>query len=234
MEYLRVGLASLFSLFALFLLTKLMGNKQMSELTMFDYIIGISIGSIAAEMATELEKPLYPLLAMVIYAVISLFISILGQKSIALRRMFFGKSLILMSNGKIIRKNLKKGRLDLNEFLIQCRQNGYFDLSEIHTAILEPSGKISILPFSKNRPATADDLKIEPKKDSVCYNVIMDGIILEKNLKAAGFDKKWLLSQLKTNGAKNEKEVVFAAITNDGQINLFKNNDAFQKNDIFE
>lgn len=99
MDYIKIILTSLFSLAALFALTKLVGNKQMSELTMFDYIIGISIGSIAAEMATELEEPMKPLTSMIIYALVSGLISVATSKSMKLRRFFFGRSTVLMRNG---------------------------------------------------------------------------------------------------------------------------------------
>ncbi len=234
MDYLTIVLTSLFSLAALFVLTKLVGNKQMSEITMFDYINSITIGSIAAEMATELEKPLQPLTAMVVYAVASYFISIATSKSLKVRRVIFGKSIILMRNGKIFRKNLKKGHLDLNEFLVQCRSNGYFDISAINTAVLEPSGKISFMPFPSKRPVTAEDLKTVPVNDDIFFNVIMDGKVLEENLKSTGKDINWLRNELKTQGVKSPKEVFLGVLDMSGTLNIFKNNDELEKNDYFE
>ena len=96
MDLLNIALTSIGSIIVLFLLTKLIGNRQMSELNMFDYINGITIGSIAAEMATSLEGDfLKPLLAMIIYGVVTVLISILANKNIKLRRFFNGKTLIL-------------------------------------------------------------------------------------------------------------------------------------------
>lgn len=234
MDYLTIVLTSLFSLAALFVLTKLVGNKQMSEITMFDYINSITIGSIAAEMATELEKPLRPLTAMAVYAVASYLISIATSKSLKVRRVIFGKSIVLMRNGKIYRKNLKKGHLDLNEFLVQCRSNGYFDISAINTAVLEPSGKISFMPFPSKRPVTAEDLKTVPVNDDIFFNVIMDGRVLEENLKSTGKDINWLRNELKTQGVKSPKEVFLGVLDMSGTLNIFKNNDEFEKNDFFE
>lgn len=234
MDYLTIVLTSLFSLAALFVLTKLVGNKQMSEITMFDYINSITIGSIAAEMATELEKPLRPLTAMAVYAVASYLISIATSKSLKVRRVIFGKSIVLMRNGKIYRKNLKKGHLDLNEFLVQCRSNGYFDISAINTAVLEPSGKISFMPFPSKRPVTAEDLKTVPVNDDIFFNVIMDGRVLEENLKSTGKDINWLRNELKTQGVKSPKEVFLGVLDMSGTLNIFKNNDELEKNDFFE
>ncbi len=127
MDLLKIVALSLGSVIFLFILTKLMGNKEMSQLSMFDYIIGITIGSIAAEMATALENDfMQPLVAMAIYAVVSIIISILSYKSLKFRRISSGDSLILLDNGEIYRDNLKKAKLDLNEFLMQCRINRIF------------------------------------------------------------------------------------------------------------
>ena len=172
MDYITVIITSLVSLFVLFLLTKLVGNRQLSEFNMFDYIVSITIGSIAAEMATELEHPEKPLLAMAVYALISFVISVITAKSIKLRRILFGHSVVLMKSGQLYKKNFKKTRLDLNEFLMQARLNGYFDLSQVDTAVMEASGKISFMPKAASRPATPEDLKIVPEADKVFYNVI--------------------------------------------------------------
>lgn len=127
MDLLKIVALSLGSVIFLFILTKLMGNKEMSQLSMFDYIIGITIGSISAEMATALESDfMQPLVAMAVYAVVSIIISVLSYKSLKFRRISSGDCLILLDNGEIYRDNLKKAKLDLNEFLMQCRINRIF------------------------------------------------------------------------------------------------------------
>ena len=128
MEILYVIALSLGSIVAIFILTKLMGYRQMSQMSMFDYINGITIGSIAAEMATSLEENfVQPLVAMIVYAMSALMLSWIGSKSIRARRVIEGKPLVLMDHGKLYRENLKKAKIDVTEFLVQCRVNGYFD-----------------------------------------------------------------------------------------------------------
>ena len=147
MNIIKIISLSLGSLVILFLLTKLMGNREISQLTMFDYIVGITIGSIAAEMSTSLENNfIEPVVAMLIYGIVSFSISFFTCKSLNMRRFFTGKAKILLDNGKLYRKNFKSAKLDINEFLMECRINGYFNLSDIQTAILEPNGRISFLP----------------------------------------------------------------------------------------
>lgn len=122
MDLLKIVALSFGSLIFLFILTKLMGNKEMSQLSMFDYIIGITIGSIAAEMSTALGNDfMQPVVAMAVYAAVSIVISIFSYKSLKFRRIISGNSLILLDNGELYRDNLKKAKLDLNEFLMQCR-----------------------------------------------------------------------------------------------------------------
>ena len=233
MDYITVIITSLVSLFVLFLLTKLVGNRQLSELNMFDYIVSITIGSIAAETATELEHPEKPLIAMAVYALVSFAISVITAKSIKLRRILFGHSVILMKGGQLYKKNFKKTRLDLNEFLMQARLNGYFDLSQVDTAVMEASGKISFMPKAANRPATPEDLKIVPEADKVFYNVIMDGHILEQNLKAAGRDIRWLENCLKSKGNKIN-DIFLATLDSSGTLSIFRSSDREIKNDFFE
>ena len=140
------ALSSLLSIAVLFLLAKLMGTKQVSQMTMFDYAVGITIGSVAAELATELEEPAKPLTALILYGVVAFLISILTNKSVKARAVVTGKPLVLLENGVIYRQNLKKARLDLNEFLTYCRIGGWFDLNQLQSAVLEHNGVVSFLP----------------------------------------------------------------------------------------
>ena len=211
MELLNIVLTSIGSVVVLFILTKLMGKRQLSQLSMFDYINGITIGSIAAEMATSLEDDfLKPLLAMVIYALFSILISYVSCKSIVLRKFLSGEPLVLMKNGKIYENNLKKAKLDIDEFLVQCRNSGYFDVSNIEEALLEPNGKISFLPISKQRPVTPQDLNLSVPKDAFVINVIVDGNIMKENLKYTGNEEKWLKKQLDKQGISRVEDVFLA------------------------
>lgn len=148
---------SLFSIIVLFLLAKLMGNRQVSQMSMFDYVNGITIGSIAAEFATSLEDDYWmPLTAMVVYGVTAALISYITCKSMAARKFINGKPVVLYENGKLYEKNLAAAKLDINEFLTQCRTAGYFDLADLQTAILETNGQVSFLPLAAQRPVTPE------------------------------------------------------------------------------
>ena len=114
------------------------------------------------------------------------------SKFVKLRPMLSGRTLILYDNGTLFKENFKKAKIDLNEFLVQCRTNGFFNLSDIKTALLEGNGKISFLPYSDRRPANPSDFNIKPKEDSIVTNLILDGKVMEENLKELQLDKLWL------------------------------------------
>lgn len=235
MDLLKIVALSSFSAITLFILTKLMGNKEMSQLSMFDYIIGITIGSIAAEMATALENDfMQPLVAMVIYAVIAIIFSVCSSKSIKIRRVIYGTSLILLDNGILYRKNFKKAKLDINEFLTQCRTNGYFNLSDIQTAILESNGKISFLPVSYKRPTTPSDLNINVQPDKVCVNIIIDGVLLKENLYYTGNDEVWLQKQLTSQNIDKVEDIFLAICDSNNNLITYKTNDIQNSHDFFE
>lgn len=216
-------LTSLGSFAALFLAAKLIGHKQIAQLDFFDYITGITIGSIAAEMATELEKPWKPLTALLIYAGITLLLSVVTNKVPRTRKYLYGAPTILMDQGKLYRKNLKKCKLDLNEFLVMCRQQGYFDLTSIQTAIFEFNGKLTILPVSTQRPATPSDMKLAPEQELLFAELIMDGRIQERNLKSMGLDLTWLDKQLKQRGIHSPKDVFLAVCDQNQNLILYEN-----------
>lgn len=210
MNILNLCLVTLASFGVLFLVAKLIGHKQIAQLDFFDYITGITIGSIAAEMATELEQPWKPLIAMVIYGGITLLLSVVSNKFPRARKYLNGTPTILMDHGKLYYENLKKAKLDLSEFMVMCRQQGYFDLTSIQTAVFEYNGKLAILPVSSQRPVTPNDLDFAPEQELLFTELIMDGRVLEGNLKRMGLDMAWLNKKLKEYHVQSPKDVLLA------------------------
>lgn len=222
MELLKVVLTSILSVVSLFIIAKIMGHKQMSQLDFFDYITGITIGSIAAELATELENPWKPLVAMVVYGVITVVLTLVTSKLPKSRKIINGTPTIIMNNGKIYRENMKKAKLDLTEFMVLCRQKGFFNLNDIQTAVFEYNGELTILPKSNKRPANPEDMNLSPNPEYINTEVIMDGRILEENLKRMGLDHIWLEKRIKEQGFKNSKEIFLATCDENKQLTLFK------------
>lgn len=223
MEIAKVIITTLFSVISLFIIAKLMGHKQVAQLDFFDYISGITIGSIGAELATELETPLKPFTSLLIYCLVSISLSKLTHKFPKTRKFINGTPTILMNNGKLYRENMKKAKLDLSEFLLLCREQGYFNLSEIQTAIFEHNGKLSILPVSDKRPITPFDMNITPETAHIGAEVIMDGRIMGENLSRLGRNEKWLKNQIEAQGYKSEKDIFFGVyFAENDELSLYK------------
>lgn len=221
MELLKLLGTALLSAVWLFLIAKVMGHKQMAQLDFFDYINGITIGSIAAELATELETPWKPLIAMTIYGGVALGLTIVAHKFPKTRKFINGTPTIILDNGKLFRKNMKKAKLELSEFLVMCRQEGYFDLNEIETAVFEYNGRLTILPKNENRPLTPQDVKLKVEKAAMNTELIMDGRILNENLKRRGLNMTWLSNQLEKEHYKSAKEIYLALCDQNNQLTLY-------------
>ncbi len=221
MEFIKLILTSLLSAVSLFIIAKIMGHKQMAQLDFFDYITGITIGSIAAELATELEEPWKPLVATVVYGIVALGLTIVAHKFPKTRKYINGTPTIIMNNGKLYRKNMKKAKLELSEFMVLCRQEGYFNINEIQTAIFEYNGRLTILPKSCKRPLTPEDMKIFPQKAEIYTEVIMDGRILNENLNRMGLNVTWLEAQLKEQNYKKAEEIFLGICDSNNNLSLF-------------
>lgn len=176
-------------------------------------------------MATELEEPWKPLIAILIYGGITLILSIITSKLPRTRRYLYGSPTVLMDQGKLYRENLKKCKLDLDEFIVMWRQQGYFDLTSIQTAIFEFNGKLTILPVSTQRPATPGDMNLSPQQELLFTELIMDGRILEGNLKRMGLDLTWLDRQFKQRGIPSAKDVFLAACDRNGKLVIYESRD---------
>ena len=207
----QVVLTSALSLIAMFIFTRVGGKRQIAQMSPFDYLNAVTVGSIGAELATNLEQWWRPFSALVVYGAVTWFVHYTACKSNAMRSFWSGRSMILMDGGTILKENLKRAAIDLNEFLGQARVAGYFDPNEIETDILETSGQISFLPKSLNRPVTPDDMQMHPDAASIWYDLIIDSQLMQDNLKAAGRDERWLDAQLHAQGIGQRSEVFYAA-----------------------
>lgn len=222
MEILKVLASSVCSLGVLFLLAKLVGVRQISEMSFFDYVVGITIGSIAAEMSTNLENGwTKPITAMLVYGVTAFLISVISRKSIKARRILSGTPILLINKGKIDRKSLTKARMEVNDLLAQARIAGYFNLADIDYAVLETTGNISFQPVPGKRPLNPKDFNFSPMREGLYINVIIDGVIMKEDLKYAHISEKELLKMLKDRDAA-AKDIILATIDLNKQLTIYK------------
>lgn len=230
-EIFVVSSRAVFSLITLFLITKMIGKRQVSELSLFDYVISISIGNFAAEMTMNLDSQvLNGFVSVLIFGLIATIVGILTTKSILLRRFLMGTPTIIIQDGKFVVKNLKKIKFDMNDFLETARSAGYFDVSQIKYAIMEANGKVSFLPKEEYQQVTVKDMNLKPSKQGLCSNVIIDGKIMINNLKNINKDIKWLNKELKVKGCNDYKNILLATVDINEKLMIFYKKEEVIKN----
>ena len=234
-NFLNICFRTILVLIILFFITKMMGKKQISELNFFDYVVGITIGSIAADISLDIEKNMIAgIAALFIYGFISYIISFVSIKSILARRFFIGVPTVLVEKGKIIESGLKKSKIDVNDLLMVARENGYFNLDEIDYALMEVNGNISFLPKEKEKPVTKKDMKIKCNNEGLTVNAIIDSKYMVNNMKAINKDKEWLDHELKVNGYDNYDNILLATIDNNYKVTIYEKNVKPDKNTVLE
>lgn len=234
-DFLNICFRTILVLIILFFITKMMGKKQISELNFFDYVVGITIGSIAADISLDIEKNMIAgIVALFIYGFISYIISFVSIKSILARRFFIGVPTVLVEKGKIIESGLKKSKIDVNDLLMEARENGYFNLDEIDYALMEVNGNISFLPKEKEKPVTKRDMKIKCSNEGLTVNAIIDSKYMVNNMKAINKDKEWLDHELKVNGYDNYDNILLATIDNNYKVTIYEKNVNPDKNTVLE
>lgn len=234
-DFLNICFRTILVLIILFFITKMMGKKQISELNFFDYVVGITIGSIAADISLDIEKNMIAgIAALFIYGFISYIISFISIKSIWARRFIIGVPTVLVEKGKIIESGLKKSKIDVNDLLMVARENGYFNLDEIDYALMEVNGNISFLPKEKEKPVTKKDMKIKCSNEGLTVNAIIDSKYMANNMKAINKDKEWLDHELKVNGYDNYDNILLATIDNNYKVTIYEKNVKPDKNTVLE
>ncbi len=234
-NFFNICFRTILVLIILFFITKMMGKKQISELNFFDYVVGITIGSIAADISLDIEKNMIAgIAALFIYGFISYIISFVSIKSILARRFFIGVPTVLVEKGKIIESGLKKSKIDVNDLLMEARENGYFNLDKIDYALMEVNGNISFLPKEKEKPVTKRDMKIKCSNEGLTVNAIIDSKYMVNNMKAINKDKEWLDHELKVNGYDNYDNILLATIDNNYKVTIYEKNVKPDKNTVLE
>jgi uncharacterized membrane protein YcaP (DUF421 family) len=222
----NVFFRSIFSILILFLIARIMGKKQISQLNYFDYIVGITIGSIAGQYSIDKNlSQLSILISLGTWGVFPIALSYITLKSIWLRRILEGTSTILIKDGVILEKNLRKERYHINDLLEELRKSGAFNVSEVAYAILETNGQISVLLKSEKHVVTCQDLNISNKPQALSINLIVDEKIMNHHLDYLGLDEKWLLDELGKQNLTSAKNILLAVYDNRKQLHIyFKNN----------
>ncbi|MBE5106992.1 DUF421 domain-containing protein [Bacillus thuringiensis] len=227
-EWTLVILRSVFILIILFAITKWLGKRQISQLSFFEYIAGMTIGDIAAQVSTGLDsKFFHGVFAILIFAVVPFFTGILSLKNKTARDFFEGKSTVLIKDGKILEDNLKKEKYTSDELLELLRGKDAFSVADVEFAVLEPSGELNVLLKKDRQPLTAKDIGLKVPNEKETQTVIMDGNVLDEPLSASGHNRAWLHAELEKLGVVIEN-VFLAQVDSYGQLTIDIYNDKLQ------
>lgn len=234
-EILDIILRSVISLLVMFAIAKLMGKKHIAQLTFFDYIIGISIGSIAAAFAVDNTiNYAHGVTSLIVYGLFAMLLSYITLKSIKAREIISGTPTILVQNGKIIEENLKKSKFHINDVLEACRVKGAYNIADVEFAILETSGQVSIQLKSSKVPLTPEDMKIPTDYKGLVADLILDGVIMHKHLHQVNLDARWLITELAKRGIYNPSDVFLATLDTQGNLRIDMKNSDPKPLDIIE
>lgn len=218
-SYLHILIKSVTAYFTLVVTARIMGRKQISQLTYFDYVVGISIGSIAA--AVSIEKNIDTaagVFCIIIWGVLTILISQITLKNIKLRLWIDSEPLVIIDKGQVIYKNMKKAKYNMGDLLMQLRVKDIFYITDVEIAILEPDGKLSVLKKSEKKSVTAEDMGIKKPRAGMMMDLILDGKILSKHLQLIQKDEYWVMQQLKNKNIDNIKDVVYLGIQADENL----------------
>ncbi|MGD7046057.1 DUF421 domain-containing protein [Jeotgalibacillus proteolyticus] len=207
-------------LIVLFIMTKVLGKKQISQLSFFEYVIGITAGSIGAEVITGLDRNFFHgIIGIASFIAIPIIIDKLSMKNKKLRDFFEGKGTVVIQNGNIIEESMKKESYTTDELMELLRKKEVFDISDVEFAILEPTGDLNVLLKREKRPLTPKDIGLSIAEEKEPCTVIMDGSVMVKTLASIGKDESWLTAQLAKKKKKIE-DVFLAQINSFGQLHL--------------
>ncbi|MDN5347776.1 MAG: hypothetical protein PWP65_1340 [Clostridia bacterium] len=228
METLEVFLQTFLAFAAIFVYTRILGKQQVGQLTFFEYINGITFGSIAAVLATDIGpgRTWYHFLGLTIFAALTWLMGYASLVNRPARKLISGEPTIVVHNGKILEQNMRKMRYNLDELAMQLREKNIFSISDVEYAILEPDGNLSVLPKSQKRPLTPADLQLPTGYEGMATELIVDGEILFENLKQLGLDENWLLQQLQARGVYDLSQIDLASIDTEGRLYINFKSDA--------
>lgn len=229
-EGLVVFVRSIIAFFSLLIFAKILGKQQISQLSFFDYVLGITLGNIAGTLATDLSTRAWPhFLSLFTWCALGYIMEYITLKWRYVAKYIDGEPAIIIMNGKIMEDTLRKMKYKVSDIMGLLRNKDVFDLSQVDFAIIESNGQLSVLKKAEYEPLTAKDMNISKSPTGISTELIYDGILIEQNLKQLNKSKKWIMNQLKIQGIKNISEVFLATLTPSGSLYIDKYKDHITK-----
>lgn len=218
-EGLVVMVRGIIGFFTLLIFARFLGKQQLSQLTLFEYIMGITIGSTAATLTTDLSSSAWShWMGLFVWTALVYLLQLLTMKYPKIMNYVNGHPELIIVNGKIMEEKMKTLRYNISDLLEQLRVNNIFDISQVEFAVLETNGQLTVLKKSQFQTVTAQDLKLDTKYTGIAHDIILNGIIIEENLKKVQLDQAWLVGELKKRNINSPVEVHLATINVAGEL----------------
>jgi uncharacterized membrane protein YcaP (DUF421 family) len=219
----KAGLVTIGIYFVTLILSRFLGRKLVSQMTFFDYIVGIMIGSAAVNATTfEDNPPLFAFVMLVVICLLTLFIDMVHMKSMSLRKLIDSTPVVIIEKGKLNDLNMKKLRLTIDDLTMMLREKNFFIISDVENAVLEPNGQLSIQAKAEKQPLTPSDIHLIPVYKGLTRDIIMDGKLQINNLAYIGKDEHWLKKQLVGYGVHDINDVFYAGLDSSGNFFVSK------------
>jgi uncharacterized membrane protein YcaP (DUF421 family) len=215
---------TIISFCTLFLLCRILGKKQLSQMTYFNYVTGISIGSITANVIFSTDTSfLISLIVLIVWCSLTVTLSLVSMKNEDTRKLLDGEPTIIIKNGVLLKQAMRKSRLNLIELTSLMREEKVFSVTDIEYAILETNGKLTVLKKSQKQNATKEDVKVPlPALAYLPSQIIVDGNVISENLTEFKLDEAWLFSQLHLYNVNSVKDIFYAELQTDGTLYIVK------------
>jgi uncharacterized membrane protein YcaP (DUF421 family) len=218
-ELVVILIRSVWAFLLLLLMTRIMGKKQLSQLTFFDYCVGITIGSIAATMSVDQNvKIANGLISLLIWGLFPILLAVIGLKSRSFLHITDGKPAIVIKNGEILENSMKKNQLAIDELMMLLREKSVFKVADVEMAVLETNGELSVMKKTEQEPITPFMLGMKLEKEHAPTLLVADGHVLSKNLHTLGYTEEWLMGEMEKQGAFRIEDVFLAQVDSTGSL----------------
>lgn len=229
--FIEVFVQTVLAFAAILFITRLLGRQQIAQLTFYEYINGITFGSIAANLATDVNQKTYQhLTGLFLFGALTVLTSYIAMRNRSFRKVIEGEPILVIKDGKLLENNLKIARYSVDDLNTLLRQKDCFSPDEIAYGIIEINGNVSIIKTDEKKSVTLGDLNIKPSKESLTTEIILGGQVIYENLRKRKLDGKALMKLLKAQNVKSIQEVMFATIDEQGKLYVDKYEDNISSN----
>lgn len=218
-DIIDIGLQTLIAFFAILFITRILGRQQVAQLTVYEYINGITFGSIAANMATDLSESTWGhVVGLFLFGALTYIIGYISKKKRSFSKVVQGEPILVIQDGHILEKNLSRFHYTVDDLTHLLRKKDIFNILDVKYAILENTGEVSVLKVAGKENVTVEDMNLQTTQEELITDIIVTGVIIYENLKKRNISVKWLTGQLKMMGVKDIKDIYFATLDKDKKI----------------